>query len=122
MTIDYERLEGFIERFTWEDRRNGAYQLVWSSCRNRIDADFYLDCVLRNCGNEVVIEDPVLSGRFLAITIGGWLYLGDKDDVLRRSDTVLLYRVKWDNVVLLGPDGENEEVSKITIRRRSFEK
>lgn len=117
MTINYERLENLVSRFNWDPEDQYGSQLVWSAIRNPVDPEFYFDCVLRNCGHEVEFNN-IFLGCYLAITIGDWLYVGDKFDLERCSETVLLYRIRWNRLKIV--DVENE-VAKVEITKTDTE-
>lgn len=115
MTPDYERLENLAKRFPWvASAYSDCSMLVWSEHRNKIDTRFYFDEVLRNFGNEVKFSNVFsLDNNYLAITIGEWLYFGNKDRLERHSATVLLRRIKWDNILIVGAENEVAEIKVI---------
>ena len=109
MTLDYERLENLVSRFKWDKEDSYSYgQIVWSVDRNAVDPEFYFDEVLRNFGNNVEFKN-VFGNGYLAITIGDWLYFGPKDDIDIGSNTVLLRRIRWSRLNLVGVKAVEEE-------------
>lgn len=101
-----DMIRKFNENWVWDNHLNRKYlECCWSfNNRDEIDPEHATDEAILEFGNRIVCF-PHFSNPMYALTVDDYLYLLDAAELESGNPIILLYRIKWDYIEVVG---ENE--------------
>lgn len=98
-----DMIRKFNENWVWDS--NNHIERCWSfNNRDEIDPEHATDDAILEFGNRIVCQ-KYFPKPLYALTVDDYLYLLDADSLESGDPIILLYRIKWDYIEVVG---ENE--------------